>query len=82
MSGEAALIEAEDRLLAEVNALADAAVARLAGHKASRPTWRAIGLDSEGLDLAASGRAARVQFRSPAHDPVTWRARLRELLAG
>ena len=24
--------------------------------------WRAIGLDAEGLDLAAGGRAARAQF--------------------
>ena len=81
-AGEAALTEAEERLIAEVNALGEAALARLAGHKASRPAWRAIGLDGEGLDLAAGGRAARVQFRSPAHDPATWRARLRELLAG
>jgi putative heme iron utilization protein len=80
-AGEAALTEAEERLIAEVNALGDAAVARLAGHKGARPTWRAIGLDSEGLDLAAGGRAGRAQFRSPAHDPATWRARLRELLA-
>ena len=42
--------------------------------------WRAIGLDGEGLDLAAGGRAARVQFRVPADDPATWRARLEELI--
>src|ERR1700691_5850836 len=35
--GEAALVEAEDELLAEVNALGQAALARLAGHKASPP---------------------------------------------
>ena len=86
-AGEAALTEAEERLLAEVNALGEAALARLAGHKASprvrKPGgWRAIGLDGEGLDLAAGARAARAQFRSQAHDPATWRARLRELLAG
>jgi heme iron utilization protein len=80
--GEAALIEAQERLLAEVNALGAAAVARLAGHKGARPTWRAIGLDSEGLDLAAGGRAARVQFGAQADDPATWRERLLELLAG
>ena len=33
--GEAALAEAEERLLAEVNALGEAELARLAGHKAS-----------------------------------------------
>ena len=81
-AGEAALTEAEERLIAEVNALGDAPLARLAGHKASRTAWRAIGLDCEGLDLAAGGRAARVQFHVPADDPATWRMRLEERLAG
>jgi len=80
--GEAALAQAEERLLAEANALGEAKLARLAGHKAPRPMWRAIGLDAEGLDLAAGGRAARAQFKRPAHDPEAWRARLEELLAG
>jgi len=80
-AGEAALTEAEEGLLAAVNGLGEAALARLAGHKASRTVWRAIGLDGEGLDLAAGGRAARIQFRSPADDLATWRARLDELLA-
>jgi heme iron utilization protein len=79
--GEAALAQAEERLLADVNALGGTVVARLAGHKAPRPPWRAIGLDPEGLDLAARGRAARVQFVTPAHDPEAWRARLEERLA-
>lgn len=81
-TGEAALTEAEERLLAEVNAFGASSLARLSGQKASRPAWRAIGLDSEGLDLAAGGRAARVQFHAPADDPATWRERLQELLAG
>jgi heme iron utilization protein len=80
--GEAALGQAEERLLAEANALGEAKLARLAGHRAPRPIWRAIGLDAEGLDLAAGGRAARAQFKRPAHDPEAWRARLDELLAG
>ena len=79
--GEAALAEAEERLLAEANALGAALLARLAGHNALRPAWRAIGLDAEGLDLAAGGRAARAQFAAPAHDPEAWRAHLDELLA-
>jgi heme iron utilization protein len=84
--GEAPLAEAEERLTAEVNALGQAALARLAGHKSSprglKPRgWRAIGLDAEGLDLAAGGRAARAQFAAPAHDPEAWRARLSKLLA-
>ena len=84
--GETALVEAEEGLLAEVNALGLAQLARLAGHKASARApgpggWRAIGLDAEGLDLAAGGRAARAQFAAPAHDPEPWRARLEQLLA-
>ena len=78
--GEAALGEAEERLLAELNALGAAALARLAGQGAARPLWRAIGLDSEGLDLAAGGRAARAQFAKPAHGPEAWRAGLKERL--
>src|ERR1700744_3938725 len=78
--GEAALTEAEERLLAEANALGGAELARLAGRTASRPAWRAIGLDAEGLDLAAGGSAARAQFAVPAHDSEAWRARLRQLL--
>ena len=79
--GEAALAEAEARLIAQVNGLGEEALARLAGHKSSRPAWRAIGLDADGLDLAAGGRAARAQFITPAHDAEAWRARLDELLA-
>jgi putative heme iron utilization protein len=78
--GEAALAEAEERLLAEVNALGAPMLARLAGRRLSRPVWRAIGLDADGLDLAAGGRAARTQFAAPAHDPKAWRARLEPLL--
>jgi hypothetical protein len=85
-AGEAALAEAEERLIAEINTLDEAVLARLAGHKASPRVlkhggWRAIGLDAEGLDLAAAGRAARVQFRSPAEGPAAWRALLEEVIA-
>ena len=63
--GEAALAEAEARLIDWVNGLGDEAVARLAGRRPSgRQVWRAVGLDAEGLDLAAGGQAARVQFGS------------------
>ncbi len=83
---EAALAEAEEALLAEVNALGPARLARLAGHSVSPRApgpggWRAIGLDAEGLDLAAGGRAARAQFATPADDPDAWRARLEQRLA-
>ena len=79
--GEAALTHAEEQLIGEANALGEAKLARLAGHNALRPAWRAIGLDAEGLDLAAGARAARAQFAAPAHDPEGWRARLDERLA-
>jgi heme oxygenase (biliverdin-IX-beta and delta-forming) len=77
---QAALSQAEERLLAGANALGAAALARLAGHKAPRAAWRAIGLDSEGLDLAAGGRAGRAQFLRPALDPEEWLSRLEDLL--
>jgi hypothetical protein len=79
--GEAALSGAEEQLIAEANALGAPMLARLAGHSALRPAWRAIGLDAEGLDLAAGGRTARAQFATQAHDPEQWRARLEQLLA-
>ncbi len=61
--GETELAEAEPRLIDWVNALGDGPVARLAGRGPSgRQIWRAVGLDAEGLDLAAGGRTARVQF--------------------
>ncbi len=84
--GETALTRAEERLIAEVNALGQEALARLAGRNATprglKPGgWRAIGLDAEGLDLAAGGRAARAQFATPARDPVGWRAHLEQVLS-
>jgi putative heme iron utilization protein len=79
--GEAALAEAEERLITAANALGHPALARLAGRQALRRAWRAVGLDAEGLDLAAGGRAARAQFTTPAHDPEQWPARLDELVA-
>ena len=69
-----------------MNALGQAQLARLAGRNASPGAeargWRAIGLDAEGLDLAAGGRAARAQFAAPAHDPEAWRARLEAAARG
>jgi putative heme iron utilization protein len=79
--GEAALTEAEPRLIEAVNAAGDDAVARLTGHKSSgRRVWRAIGLDSEGLDLSAGSRAARLQFARPTHDEAGWRARINKAI--
>ena len=75
------LVEAEPRLLEEVESLGAEAIARLAGVPAGRRLWRPVGLDAEGLDLAAGGSTARVDFSSPALDPAAWRERLRERLA-
>jgi len=75
--GESALIEAEPRLLQEINARGDAYVAALAGFTPSaRRVWRGIGLDSEGLDLSSGSRAGRLQFASAARDEASWRAQL------
>ena len=57
------------------------AIARLAGVPPGRRIWRPIGLDAEGLDLAAGGMTARVDFFSPALEPDAWRERLREKIA-
>jgi heme iron utilization protein len=79
--GEAVLAEVEEQLLAEANALSAPVLARLAGRHPARSIWRAIGLDAEGLDLAAGGRAARAQFETPAHHPEAWRAGFKQRLA-
>ncbi len=77
-----ALIEAEDALLDEVNASGDKAASRLSPRDhPGRRVWRAIGLDAEGLDLAAGGLAGRIDFSAPAFDPKGWRRRLEEVLA-
>ena len=77
----AALIEAEQGLLAEVNDVDSGWAARFASLPIAKRAWRAIGVDAEGLDLAAGGFAERVDFRAPAFDPTTWRRRLEEALA-
>ena len=77
----AALVEAEDALLAEINAV-DGLAARLAGRReAGRRVWRAVGLDAEGLDLSAGGAAARVDYARPAFEPTEWRRRLADVVA-
>jgi heme iron utilization protein len=77
-----ALVAAEDQLLGEVGALGGPAIEKLvAGVPRGRRVWRAVGLDAEGLDLAAGEATARVDFSAPAFDPATWRRRLKEFLA-
>jgi putative heme iron utilization protein len=73
LTGARALIAAEPKLLEEVNARGAEDLARLAQSKGA---WRAIGLDPDGLDLAAGARVARVSFAAPARDPPAWRTAL------
>jgi putative heme iron utilization protein len=77
----AGLVAAEDELLKGVDALGDAALAKLAeGASSGRRVWRAAGLDAEGLDLSAGTLTARVQFAEPEFTAVGWRRRLLEAL--
>jgi len=69
------LIQAEPKLLDEINARGDAFLAGVAGHRPSvRRVWRAIGLDPDGLDLACGALPARLTFFRPARDAAAWRA--------
>ena len=77
-SAPAALVEAEDELLARAAALGDAALAKRAGVSG---VWKPVGLDAEGLDLGRSGEAARIDFAAPALDPAAWWDALRAPLA-
>jgi heme iron utilization protein len=80
---EGALGEAEPRLLGAINARGEAFLAGLAGHRPSnRRVWRAIGLDPDGLDLAAGGSAARLAFPRPARDEASWAALFAETSRG
>ncbi len=78
LTGAAALMAAEPALLEEINGRDAAFLARLAGAEVAdgRRAWRAIGVDPEGLDLAAGARAARASFVAPAPSPRAWREAL------
>jgi len=81
-SGRSRLDRGRGSFAREVNAFGGSVISRLAAHgDPGRRVWRAIGLDAEGLDLAAGGLAARVDFSAPAFDPQGWRRRLEEVLA-
>jgi heme iron utilization protein len=83
LAGAEALIVAEAALVDEINGGARAFLAKLAGDDAAyrKRAWRAIGLDPEGLDLAAGARAARASFPAPAATPQAWRQALGALAA-
>jgi putative heme iron utilization protein len=76
LAGADALLAAEETLLGEIDALpreTRGALAQAAGEDPSL-NWRAIGLDPEGLDLAAPQQAARLAFSGRALAPADWRA--------
>ena len=67
----AALIVAQDDLLARTETLGDEVIARLVGGGSAR-SFRPVGLDAEGLDLSRGGEVARVAFEAPAFDAEAW----------
>jgi putative heme iron utilization protein len=82
LTGAGDLIEAEADLLAEVNARAAASLAAMAGDGGGRRRWRPIGVDPDGLDLAAGAHAARTNFAAPAATPQAWRNALEANFGG
>jgi heme iron utilization protein len=72
LAGADALIGAEQALLEDINARGAVFLARLVGGRTA--PWRALGLDPDGLDLAAGPHAARLSFEARAADPQAWRA--------
>ena len=74
VSGAEGLIDAEEALLAHVNAAEGGAEARLERHLKNDAArrWRARSLDPEGLDLASGAASGRVVFDAPATSPATW----------
>jgi putative heme iron utilization protein len=81
LAGCEALLAAEERLLAEVNAEQAGALARCATGLLgeSQGAWRATGIDPEGIDLACGERQARLLWPGRVTAPEAARAMLREL---
>ena len=78
LAGAEALMAAEKTLLEETNARGAAFLREISGadRAGAAIAWRALGLDPDGLDLAAGARAARVSFERPALEPQAWRQAL------
>jgi putative heme iron utilization protein len=71
----------EVALLAEINAWTRderGALAASAGEDGALH-WRAVGLDAEGLDLAAPQQTARLTFDSAVPSPENWSATIKKL---
>jgi putative heme iron utilization protein len=68
------LIDAEEALLAHVNAEEGGAQARFERHpkQDAARRWRARSLDPEGLDLASGAATGRVVFDAPAYTSAAW----------
>ena len=82
LGGANALLGEEAALIGAVNRRGADFLARLAATaQARRAHWRAIGLDPEGLDLAAGAAVARIAFPAPARTPAAWLAAI-EAIAG
>jgi heme iron utilization protein len=80
LAGADRLLRKESALLGALNRRGADFLARLATPGQSRRThWRAIGLDPEGLDLAAGAAVARISFRLPARTPAAWLAAIDEI---
>lgn len=70
IAGAERLLAEEKALLHEINQRGPAVLSRLAARRAN---WRAIGLDPEGLDLAAGMSGARIALATAAIEPAAWR---------
>ncbi|MFZ0494966.1 MAG: DUF2470 domain-containing protein [Methylocella sp.] len=82
LDGAEALVAAEPQALAEVNALHQDTLARLAAALAGTPDgpWRATGIDPEGIDLGCGDRTARIAFSRPVRTLQDLRKILPELV--
>jgi putative heme iron utilization protein len=81
LDGAEALIAAEVPALAHLNEEHGAALALYATVLAGKPpgTWRASGLDPEGLDLACEDETARIGFPERVEEPGALRLMLKSL---
>jgi len=79
IAGAEALLAEEEKLLGDINRRGPDFLSLLA-RRSGR--WRAIGLDPDGLDLAAGASLARVALASPAMTPAAWLQALEERLRG
>jgi putative heme iron utilization protein len=81
-AGEDQIVAEEARILDGLNALDSDRLAALAGlARPSRRALKAVGIDSEGFDLASGALSYRVQFAAAALDAASWREALRGALS-